>query len=105
MAPIVLGQIISPIHGINNNFNRVTISTYIYFLSRELIARLFSKREFGASRQGRMSSSFKETMDPVVAQSALLKAYAQANGDHGSRHGKKLISIYLRIFGYQRDMI
>lgn len=51
---------------------------------------MFSKREFG-SRQGRMASGFKETMDPAVAQSALLRAYEQANGDHGaaSRHGKQ----------------
>lgn len=52
-------------------------------MNRDLISRMFSKREFG-SRQGRMSSAFKETMDPAVAQSALLRAYAQANGEHGS---------------------
>lgn len=62
-----------------------------FFSPRELISKMFSKREFG-SRQGRMAGAFKETMDPAVAQSALLKAYAQANGDHGSnRYGKSII--------------
>lgn len=62
--------------------------TPAFVLPRELISRMFSKREFG-SRQGRMASSFKETMDPAVAQSALLRAYEQANGDHGSnRYGE-----------------
>lgn len=69
------------------------------FNSRDLITRLFSKREFG-SRQGRMSSSFKETMDPAVAQSALLRAYAEANGEqqqqHGSRHGESSMSLPIR---------
>lgn len=66
---------------------------------------MFSKREFG-SRQGRMaSSSFKETMDPAVAQSALLRAYEQANGDHGSnRYGKPPIKWYCRLPTSYLDM-
>lgn len=71
--------------------------TPAFVLPRELISRMFSKREFG-SRQGRMASSFKETMDPAVAQSALLRAYEQANGDHGSnRYGELyiLLAVYL----------
>lgn len=59
---------------------------------KELISRMFTKRDFGNARQGRMAASaFKETMDPALAQSALLRAYAEANGEQSSgRHGRSI---------------
>lgn len=63
---------------------------FFFYFSSSLVARTFSNWG-GSSRRGRQSK-FPTTLDPLVTQSALLRAYQEVNDDNTEIHrsGKKL---------------